>query len=115
MLDSEAADLASLLGDAANNAPPRSIKDGGGGNFQPPLYGTKPVGEQGGPQRGGPQQLPGKTVPTNGGTNQPHSVDSGIGSPRSIPGALYSPNPPKTPKVTGSSPSVLASESSPEK
>lgn len=59
-------------------------------------------------QRGN-RRLSGKTH----NTHQPHSVDSGIGSPRSIP--LYSPNPPITPKTSGSSPSVSLSENSPEK
>ena len=45
-------------------------------------------------------------------SHQPHSVDSGIGSPRSIP--LYSPTTPITPK-TSSSPSVSLSENSPDK
>ena len=62
----------------------------------------------------GARRLSGKTGsgPGSGGSLQPHSVDSGIGSPRSIP--LYSPTTPITPK-TSSSPSVGLSESSPEK
>jgi len=80
-------------------------------NFQTPSVTTP----QAGPahtnviiQRGN-RRLSGKT----NNTHQPHSVDSGIGSPRSIP--LYSPNPPITPKTSGSSPSVSLSENSPEK
>jgi hypothetical protein len=43
-------------------------------------------------------------------------VDSGIESPRSIPGlgAQFSPNPPKS-SVSGASPSVTLAENSPEK
>ena len=58
----------------------------------------------------GARRLSGKQS-TNS-SHQPHSVDSGIGSPRSIP--LYSPTTPITPK-TSSSPSVSLSENSPEK
>ena len=58
----------------------------------------------------GARRLSGKQS-TNS-SHQPHSVDSGIGSPRSIP--LYSPTTPITPK-TSSSPSVSFSENSPEK
>ena len=56
----------------------------------------------------GARRLSGKQTNSS---HQPHSVDSGIGSPRSIP--LYSPTTPITPK-TSSSPSVT-SENSPEK
>ena len=59
----------------------------------------------------GARRLSGKTGPGSS-SLQPHSVDSGIGSPRSIP--LYSPTTPITPK-TSSSPSVSFSENSPEK
>ena len=61
--------------------------------------------------RGG-RRLSGKAG-QGGPGHQPHSVDSGIGSPRSIP--LYSPNPPITPKTTGTSPAVTLAENSPEK
>ena len=57
----------------------------------------------------GARRLSGKQSPSS---HQPHSVDSGIGSPRSIP--LYSPTTPLTHK-TSSSPSVSFSENSPEK
>ena len=57
----------------------------------------------------GARRLSGKQTTSS---HQPHSVDSGIGSPRSIP--LYSPTTPITPK-TSSSPSVSFSENSPEK
>jgi len=45
---------------------------------------------------------------------QPHSVDSGIESPRSILGSQFSPNPAKS-SVSGASPSVTLAENSPEK
>jgi len=56
----------------------------------------------------GSRRPSGKTT----GPGLPHSVDSGIESPRSTP--LYSPTTPITPK-TSSSPSVSMSENSPEK
>lgn len=98
-------ELTELMSDP--NCSPLATSDS---NFQTPSVTTP----QAGPahtnviQRGN-RRLSGKTH----NTHQPHSVDSGIGSPRSIP--LYSPNPPITPKTSGSSPSVSLSENSPEK
>jgi len=89
------------MGASPSMKQPGQQQEGGGGpagqhaNVIIPRGGRRPSGKQG----------PGA---------QPHSVDSGIESPRSILGAQFSPNPAKS-SVSGASPSVTLAENSPEK
>ena len=98
----DTSELSDLMTDSTSS--PMSSLDS---NFQPPQPNSSHTNVI---MPRGARRLSGKQTSSS---HQPHSVDSGIGSPRSIP--LYSPTTPITPK-TSSSPSVsLTSENSPEK